>query len=245
MTDQSDILGEVVAPQQTATTAVTATTETAPVDVNAMFKDQLSAIKNDDTGLQKYASVQDALAGTAHAQGHIKTLEQENVDLQNRLAAAESLRAEQTAHAASTIQQEVYQQPGVSKEDVYSMVKDIEQSKVHESNRTSVKDTLISHCNGDAVKADTLINERLQKLNMSRDSLNRLATTSPEAVYELLGLSSKGTTSSYSGGTINTDAVEMHTKKDVPQARALPIGATGNHLVSAWRDAVADVNNQS
>jgi hypothetical protein len=210
-----------------------------------MFKDQLQAIKNEDTGLQKYASVQDALAGTAHAQGHIKTLEQENVDLQNRLAAAEAHTAEQTAQAAFTEQQDVYQQPGVSKEDVYSMVKDIEQSKVHESNRTSVKDTLISHCNGDAVKADTLITERLQKLNMSRDSLNRLATTSPAAVYELLGLSTKGSTSNYSSGSINPDAVEMHTKREVPQAKALPIGATGNHLVSAWRDAVADVNNQT
>lgn len=245
MTDQSDILGDAVAPQQTATQAVTATTEAAPVDVNAMFKDQLSAIKNDDTGLQKYASVQDALAGTAHAQGHIKTLEQENRDLQNRLQAAEATYAEQTAHAAFTDTQEVYQPPAISKEDVYSMVKDIELSKVHESNRSSVKDTLMSHCNGDAAKADSLINERLKKLNMSRDSLNRLATTSPSAVFELLGLKSKGTTSNYSSGTINPDAVEMHTKREVPQARALPIGATGNHLVSAWRDAVADVNNQS
>jgi hypothetical protein len=45
-------------------------------------------------------------------------------------------------------------------------------------------------------------------------------------------------------GTINPDAVEAHMKKDVPQAKALPIGASDKHLVSAWREAVEVVNNQ-
>lgn len=236
MADQSDILsGESTPAVATQVATTTTNVETAPVAHS--YDAQLKSIMNEE-GLQKYASVEDALTGAAHAQEFIKTLKQEKEDALAQLQEATA----QTAHVSA---EPVTTEKGLGVDDVYSIYKDIEQSKVQESNRLAVKDTLLKHCNGDLAKAEEVLNSRLEKLGMTRSSLNTLATTSPSAVYELLGLGKQGQSSSYTSGTINPDAVEAHTKREVPQAKRLPIGAGTEHMVNAWRDAVAEVNDKS
>lgn len=241
MTDQSDILSGMSTPATTETAATT-TIETAPVTTQPSYIDQLRTIKNED-GLQKYASIEDALTGTAHAQDFIKTLKNEKADLEAQLLA---MRNEQEAmtQTAYTQTEPATASKGLGVDDVYSLMKDYEQNKVRESNLKSVGNTLLAACNNDKAKAEEILTKRLSELNMSRSHLNSLASTSPSAVFELLKLDAKGRSSDYTSGTINPDAVEAHTKKEVPRAKALPIGASSQHLVSAWRDAVADVTNQ-
>ena len=239
MTDQSDILSGNSTPATTEQ-AQTVTTDVAPVTQTPAYMDQLRSIKNED-GLQKYASVEDALTGTAHAQDFIKTLKNEKADLEAQL---EAVRAEKEAstQTAYTQTEPATADKGLGVDDVYSLMKEYETNKVRESNLKSVGNTLLEHCNGDAAKAEEVLSKRLSELNMSRDHLNTLAATAPGAAAELLSLGNKGQSSSHMSGTINPDAVEAHTKKEVPQPKALPIGADSSHLVSAWRDAVAEVN---
>lgn len=241
MTDQSDILGtEAVA---NVTTPVETTVTTVAPSAEPAYIEQLRTIKNEQ-GLQKYATVEDAIASTVFAQDHIAKLEaelaKERADKQAALQAQEALA--QTQFASTQEQQP--QAPGFGREDVYSAMEEYERSKVHKSNRKSVVDTLVQHCNGDELKANELIRNKLQQLGMSREQLASLSETTPSAVYTLFGMDGKGApTSRLTSTTINTDAVEAHKKMEVPRAKALPIGASSDHLVSAWRDAKADLSN--
>lgn len=242
MTDQSDILlGAEAAPQQQAQPVTNATPD-VQLPTHDPIKEKLASIRNEE-GLQKYASVEDALTGAAHAQEFIQTLKAE------KQAALEQLEAERKAREDAANQLALTKEPSIptsnslSKEDVYSAMEEYELSKVRESNLKSVRDTLVSHANGDIKKADELINKRLKDLNLSREYLSTLASNSPKAVYELLGLSDKGTNQNLSGGSINVDAVEAHVGKETPKAKRLPVGASNNHLVNEWRAAVAETNN--
>ena len=239
MTDQSDILSNEAQVTEPVTQDVvetqTSDTTAKEVDVNSLFKDQLSAIRHEETGLQKYASVEDALKGTAFAQDHLRTLEGENAELRNRLEAL--------AQTAITNEPQQTAKDGVSSEDVYKLMRNYEASKVKESNRSSVRDTLLDHCKGDVAKADEFLNTRAKELNISRAQLADLAAESPTAATNLLGLVAKGTSSNYMEPSISSDAVDVHIKKELPTAKPLPIGADSSHLLSAWRDAVAEVNN--
>lgn len=251
MTDQSSILSGATAPLGTPET-VTADPQVTPEVVTQPanpFQEQLSAIKNGE-GLQKYASVQDALTGTAHAQEYIRTLKGENEDLEDRIYGYKlELEKRQSvsdamSQMASTTTPQVTPGDGVGREDVYSMMKDYESIKAQESNRKSVIETLVQHCNGDEKKATEMVNRKLEDMNMSHAQIQQLASTSPKAVYELLGVGPHGLSSRYSSmsGTINTDAIETHKSTEVRQPKRLPIGADTSELVSEWKAAKAEVN---
>lgn len=238
MTDQSDILSGDITPVVTEQAAVVTPTP-APV-AQPSYHDQLRSIKNEE-GLQKYASVEDALTGGIHAQEFIQTLKQEKAQLQAQL---EDQRNEYEASTQTAYTQPVQNttEQGLGVEDVYSVVKEIEQNKVRESNRKTVRDTLLAHCKGDLAIAEEVLTKRLEELNMPREQLNSLIAASPDAATELLGLERKGSSSNYMSGTINPDAVEAHTPVRTPSNKPLPIGATNDHLIQQWRNSIVDVN---
>lgn len=249
MTDQSDILlGTTPAAAVDTAPVVQATPMTTPSVDN--YLEQLATIRNED-GLQKYASIKDALTGTAHAQEFIKTLKEEKAalelerevlvdELANRMSVEEAM-----SQIASPAPQGQTVHNGVGREDVHSIIKDYEQSKVRESNRKSVIDTLVNHCAGSSEKAAEMITNRLSEMGLTRDQLSALAETSPKAVYELFKINGKGPSSMSQalGGTINTDAFAVSTShREVIKPKPLPIGATRQQVVEQWRQAIADVN---
>lgn len=246
MTDQSDILlGGEAAPQQVPQATVSNPTA-APV--TPTYEQYLKSIKNEE-GLQKYASVEDALVGTAHAQEFIKTLKDEKKLLEDQVDEFKSEftkrleQQEQANQLAFAKQEQLPAVQGLDKEDVYSAMEEYEQSKVRKSNRKSVVDTLVNHCNGDEAKAAEYIGGKLKELGMSREQLASLAESAPNAVYNLFQVNGKSTTSAVStANTINTDAVEAHVNKEAPRAKRLPIGADNSHLVGEWRASVAETN---
>jgi hypothetical protein len=244
MTDQSDILNVQEAAAPTAAPAVDTSTTSATPNVNP-YADKLQAIRHEETGLQKYASVEDALTGTIYAQEHIKRLEQEAITLRAERDAAKVLQEE--ANAQQAFIQEV-QPPAATlgEEDVYSMMEGYEQLKVRQSNRKSVVDTLVQHCNGDEAKASTLIADRLKDLGMSRDQLATLSETTPTAVYKLFGMDGTGTPASdYTSSTINIDAVDTANKgKEIPAPPRRKVGSTMKTLVSEWQASKAEVNQR-
>jgi hypothetical protein len=240
MTDQSDILtGGEVAPQPTTPAAAQAPAPT--VDPLAA---KLASIRNDE-GLQKYASVDDALTGAIHAQEFIQTLKQEKQQLLNEREEDRVSYENALSQIASAQQADVTAPATESGEDFYSKMESYEKAKAYQSNRKSVVDTLVNYCNGDQVKAAELISSKLTEIGMGREELQMLSERSPAAVSKLFGLDGMGTTSSKFEGTINTDAMGTHVKQEVSKPKALPIGASSSHLVDAWRDAGAALNNQS
>ena len=246
MTDQSDILsGEQAATTQlTPETVVPQATPATTPSVDT-FQDRLAAIKNED-GLQKYANVSDALTGAGHAQEFIKTLKDEAADREAALELLQAELANARAQQASASQTQPTQASGLSRDDVYSIMKDAEFNKVRQSNRKSVIDTLVNHCNGDKVKASEMIEQRLAAVGLTRDQLGALSESSPQAVYELMQVDGKGKNSmaQATSGTIRTDAVEMsNTGNGIPKAKRLPIGAGSAELISEWNAAKAEVQH--
>lgn len=244
MTDQSDILGNDVETQQ-VTTQVTpeVTATTSP------YAEQLAAIKNEE-GLQKYASVDDALVSAVHAQEFIKTLKDEKSGMAEEL---EHMKTELTkrisiedavSEIASTRAPQVTPKVALSREDMYSLMEERDLMKSRQDTRKSVVDTLVNHCGGDSSKAAIMIKDRLAELGMTREHLATLSETAPGAVYELFGISGKGKPAPrMMESTIRTDAVEMsNTGNGVPKPKPLPIGAGSQELVAEWRNAVAETN---
>lgn len=244
MTDQSDILNtqDVVAP--TAAPIVDASTTSTTPSVSP-YAEKLQAIRHEETGLQKYASVDDALTGTIYAQEHIKRLELEAATLRAERDAATAAQQEATNQQAFT--QEV-QPPAETfgKEDVYSMMEGYEQNKVRQSNRKSVVDTLVQFCNGDEVKASSFIGDRLKDLNMSREQLASLSETTPEAVYKLFGMDGMGTQASLdTSSTINSEAVDTANQgTGVPAPTRRTVGSTMKALLSEWDASKQEVHNR-
>ena len=244
MTDQSDILENNSPAPQEITTA-TITPDTAPQGTFE-YSDQLRAIRNEETGLQKYASVEDALTGTRYAQEHIKKLESDNLAVQEELERLRRLE-EQTARSQFAPTDSPSQPTqSLGKEDVYSLLKDYDLSKVHEGNRKSVRDTLVAHCNGDLVKASELLDGRSKQLNISRADLTALSQTSPEAVYELLGIQQKRSSPDFMGGTINAEAVATSNRdRAVPAPSRLGVGSTTKDLVNEWKASGLEAQNKN
>lgn len=245
MTDQSDILNSGDAVEATVAPVVTEATPLVSAPAEPSYMEQLRSIKNED-GLQKYASVEDAIASTVFAQDHIKKLEAE---LATERAEKDAQRAEleRNASAQFASTQEVQPQvAGLSREDVYSTMEEYELIKDRKSNRKSVVDTLVQHCNGDEIKANEYISNKLKELGMDRNQLASLAETTPNAVYTLFGMDGRGTnTSGITSGTINTDAVETHNKdKEVPKAARMKIGASTQTLVNEWKASQQEANQR-
>ena len=245
MTDQSDILGNEVAPQQVTTTASEAVTPATP------YAEKLAAIRNEE-GLQKYASVDDALTSASHAQDFIKTLKDEKSLMAEELESYKAQLAQRisiedaVSEIASSPAATVTPKQGLSREDVFSLMEQRDVQATRKSTRKSVVDTLVNHCGGDSSKASVMIRDRLSELGMTRDNLAALSETSPSAVYELFGINGKGSVAPRQlASNIRTDAVEMsNTNSGIPRSKRLPIGAGSSELVSEWRNAVAETNQK-
>ena len=242
MTDQSDILGNEVVTQQDTTAVVQSTENVNP------YADKLSAIRNDE-GLQKYASVDDALTSAVHAQEFIKTLKDEKSTLTEELAdykaeLAKRLSIEDAvSEIASTKAPQVTPKTGLSREEVFSLMEERDGLTTRQSTRKSVVDTLVNHCGGDSSKAAVMIKNRLADLGMTREHLATLSETAPGAVFELFGINGKGPSTPRSlESTIRTDAVAMSHGNGIPKPKRLPIGAGDAELLVEWRNSKAEAN---
>lgn len=248
MTDQSDIFSGADSTNTAPTTANMAT----PPAVTAAdpITELLTSIRNEE-GLQKYASVHDALKGASHAQEFIKQLKQEKLDMENRLRELQGEVTKRTSveDAMSMIASKREPQhttaQGLDREDVYSLMKEYETTKQLESNRKLVNEKLINYFGGED-KARQAVQERIAELGLSSEDLQSLAMSSPKAVYKVFGLEDKQglAIQKNSKGTFSTDAVLSSSQyKEEPKHRPLKVGATGKDLLNAWRAAGANLNN--
>lgn len=245
MTDQSNLFSEGTVETQQPTQPVEKATPTTTANTSpeTLFQDQLLAIRNEE-GLQKYASAQDALSSIPHREEYLRTLKQEKqameqqlletkLELEKRMSVEDAM-----SKIASPEAPENTSQTSLGRDDVYSLMKDYEVQKVVQSNRKTVSDTLISQF-GSEQKAQEVLTQRLAELKVSKEHLAAIAGESPDAAYRLLGLDGKGTpaTDTFTSGTINTDAMESFSNKEVPQSKGIGLGTTSKDLVSEWRNS--------
>lgn len=169
---------------------------------------------------KKYSSLADAHKAFPHAQQHISTLEAENArikaELEKRKTAEELLNDIQNGLTKTT---ETTAAPAISATDISQLVRTeivkTQEEAIIKQNHSTVASKFTEKF-GD--KAEAEYNRIAAELGVSVESLNKLAATSPKAVFKLAGIDAT-TKSNYSGTlqsdvnlaatTVNTDSTSV------------------------------------
>lgn len=195
---------------------------------------------------KKYKTAEDALKALPHAQGHIKTLEEEAKQLREELAkrkAAEELLEE---FKLSGIQPGVVDKQPSAPVDVEAIVASVlakKEAQTTAQKNISVVVNTFQEAFGDKTKAEEMYNKVAEESGLSVAALNQLAATSPEAVMRLAGITKKQ--ESMPGkvqGTVNAQTFDDKPNTEL-SARVRP-GATTRDMVNAVKIAREKVIKQ-
>lgn len=201
------------------------------------YEDLLATIRKEDGSL-KYSNIESAIASIPHAQKHIATLEQElrelRVELESRKTTEELLE-----NFKPTVENsEKPSAPSIDLKEIESILErkltQKEQEKVLRNNIDTVRNA-ISEVYGE--KADEIYRNAAKEANLSLSEMNRLAASSPNAVFKLIGLDKKSVQAPIrtSNSSINTDALNLQGQKPVVTSKVS--GNTTKDLVSSWKNA--------
>ena len=197
---------------------------------------------------KKYRTAEDALKAIPHAQGHIKTLEDEAKQLREELAkrkTAEELLEEfkvsgvmggnrQDAPATATVDYE---------EIVAGILGKREAQSAAQKNISTVVNSF-QEAYGDKTKAEEMYNKVAEESGLSVQALNQLAATSPEAVMRLAGITKKqeGAASKVQS-TVNPQALGQTGAAPVSAKIGL-VGSSTKELKQAVQNAREIVNKR-
>ena len=227
---------------ETAAVETPGSTEAQPTE--GAFNTLLSTITDGDR--QKYTTVEDALKSITPAQTHIKSLEDENKQLKETLAKAESLE-KLVAKLEEKAQQKADQPQSANFDEskldqmLSSKLSQMEQQKSAKSNVDSVVKAFTDKF-GD--KAGEAYNKVAEEAGVDGDTLKSLAEKSPLAVLRLAGLT--GSTSqpapAKTQGSIRTES--FSNSSALPSAVVKMTGYTTEDLTNAWRATDALIKNR-
>lgn len=220
----------------------------------------LAGIKN-ESGVQKYNSVEDALKGAAHAQEYIATLKREKEEAERRLQEATRTASEVQSKLSEQEElkrtvQELTQKfsqnqstsdkaisPEAIAELVNSQLTQREQQLLAKSNQTAVVNALKAKF---GEKAEEQYNQAAAELGLSVAEMNALAGKSPKAVLKALGIAEQQAQSkSFVPGqsVVNTASFQPNQNSHIGRNNTvLEIGATTQQLNEEATRARAMVN---
>lgn len=193
---------------------------------------------------RKYKTPEEALKSIPHAQVHIAKLEEERKALEEELQkrkTAEELIEEFRATGSNKPNGEATPQSTLDPKELAKLVEVTlehrEATKMAQANAKAVIDTFMEKF-GDVAKAKEHFVKLAQENGLSVDTLNKLAETSPNAVFKLAGFDKTvnqgiGKPSS----TLNTEALGNQPKQVDTSAIRVKPGASSRDVVNAWRAA--------
>lgn len=191
-------MSEELFSQGTTTTSVPAEQVQSPSAAN--YADLLGSIKNEH-GVQKYATIEEALKGLANAQEYIPQVKSQlsskdaelaalKAELDKRKAVEDVIASLQPKQPEPVVEQTSQPSQGLSAEDIQRYVEQaLNQSKAKDiqvSNTSKVRTALVSKY---GEKAQEVATARAAELGLTMDALNTLAASSPDAALALLGAS--------------------------------------------------------
>jgi hypothetical protein len=210
--------------------------KTPEVNLNEIFQDTLSQIKNDQ-GDPKYSDVFTALNALKHTQDHVKTLEEENARFREegiRAASMDEVLQQMTANQDQNVQTTPTGLDAESVKDVtLDTLRQYEAQKVSASNQKSVVEALTKTY---GQKAEEMYTKKAQELGLDTSTFDSLAASSPKAVLSYFDVKDKETYFNPTKGSVNTEALG----KENPPKRApknIMYGASTSDVLDAWRSA--------
>lgn len=196
---------------------------------------------------KKYRTAEDALKALPHAQGHIKTLEDEAKQLREELAKRKTTEELLEELKSSGYQAPADKQTSPTPVDVESIVASVlakKEAATTAQKNISIVVSTFQQAFGDKAKAEEMYNKVAGESGLSIEALNTLAATSPEAVMRLAGITKKQeTTPGRVQGTVNSQT--FGDKPTSALSARVKSGASTRDMVSAWHIAGEKVSQQS
>lgn len=201
---------------------------------------------------RKYATPEDALKSIPHAQLHIAKIEEENRKMMEELAkrkTAEELIEEFRATGSTKPQGEATPQstldPAKLVDLVNSALDQRETAKTAKQNTDTVISAFVEKY-GDMDKAKAEFIKLAEDTGVPVVALNRLAETSPKALFKLAGFDAKQPMASGKPtSTLNTEALNQQPKAVDTSAIRVKPGASTQDVLNAWRAAREAVQKEN
>jgi len=190
---------------------------------------------------KKYQTVEDALKSIPHAQSHIQKLEEEMKQAREELAkrkAAEELLEEFKTQGMPENKAAPLDMEALTKV-VENALSAKEAQKAAQNNINTVVNAFNSKFGEKGPEQYKLL---AQETGVPLEALNKLAATSPQAVFRLAGLEAKSFTPGKTSSSVNTTT--MQNQGQSLSVKVKPVGASTKELVSAWRNADALVKQE-
>lgn len=187
---------------------------------------------------KKYKSIEDALKSVPHAQGHIQKLEEELASLREEVTKRKSveevlqeLRAEGLSKSENTTQPSI--DPNQLAEFVSQVVERRETQKTAKQNADMVVNEFKAKFGNEA---EAKYIEIAKENGLDVNTLNSLASKSPEAVLKLAGIEVKKTSSipASLSSSINPEALNSTKTTEIS---AKVTGRSTKDIVDAWKRA--------
>lgn len=197
---------------------------------------------------KKYRTAEDALKALPHAQGHIKTLEEEAKQLREELAKRKTAEELLEEFKLSGIQPMVVDKepkaaPDLDVEQIVASVLAKKEAQTTAQKNISVVVNTFQEAFGDKTKAEEMYNKVAEESGLSIAAMNQLAATSPEAVMRLAGITKKQTAiPGKVQGTVNSES--FGEKPNTELSARLKPGASTKDMVNAMKIAREKVIQQ-
>lgn len=193
----------------------------------------------DESGRQKYKSVDQALEALAHSQNHIQTLEQENRQNKERL---EQLQAEKeridnlertieeltTRTSKDNQSQETPQSDSLNEDVVADLVsREIQKRETVATAKKNVEQVQASLNEKFGDRAAEIVREKAKKLGTTTEKIGELASENPQLVLSLFEENSGGGPANTTGSSVNIPPRNNH-EDDVLRSpeKSILVGAT-------------------
>lgn len=183
---------------------------------------------------KKYQTVEDALKSIPHAQSHIQKLEEEMKQAREELAkrkAAEELLEEFKTQGMPENKAAPLDMEALTKV-VENALSAKEAQKAAQNNINTVVNAFNSKFGEKGPEQYKLL---AKETGVPLEALNKLAATSPQAVFRLAGLEAKSFTPGKTSSSVNTTT--MQNQGQALSVKVKPVGTSTKELVSAWRNA--------
>ena len=214
-----------------------AETQSQTITNDNPYADLLKGIKN-ESGEQKYKSVQDALIGLQNAQNYIQTLKTEKSqteqEVTNLRAAAE--KVSELEHVVLELQKSNQSQstPATVDENVVRNLVNqaIAQTKQEDISKSNIAKVAEAVKNSFGEKAEEVFYGKAEEVGLSRQAINALAAQSPAAALALLGITqSSGSSTAPVKGTVNTTNLSPNQESLIGRNKVkLEVGASYHEL---------------
>lgn len=210
----------------------------------------LKEIKNEE-GLQKYATLEDALKGLKHSQEFIPALKSELQTTKQELERLASMKEEQ-----ETLEQAIErlakkeepaqhqtQEPSFNPEDIEQLVMSTLQRKevetTYQANMNTVQEALLAQY---GEKALDVVKAKAESLGTTPEELGVLSQKNPKMVLALFNATPKTTTTTTSSVNLQPEFRMREAEIERPSKRLISGGATNTDVLSHWKNIEKSVH---